>query len=815
MATLRSAQVELGPAWQGPSSIGIASIGYSFGQQVAFFGAANGGGWVAIGSGITSNSSTNQVTGGTFTRVEYYRALKPIQSYDEVKKRTILSDIDYAQQDYCIGIELAEAMPLSTLRGKLSAGLQTILSGSDVIAGDGYIKPADFGIFGYGGDDTISPYKAKLASGGDGNDFFDSNPKQRSVLIGGTGNDRFDGSSGSDPGDAYYWIGGPGVNRYELPNTSTVIIIDRKTIAGQADIVLYGSVLLAESSKTKIIINSAGADPTKLAMRWVNADINEIGVANGKAKLTRLAQGGYISVTLDGIEQVKISAADGMDESEYEKKRAIIANKIGIADVSTLINTQGFSETILSQVKSELGLSTLAYAGPDLTKTIASHGSVVSTSFAVNSIAQENGVLTLKFNRPVGSSGTLYILESKSDGSLIGNTSLTVSDVKKSGDTVTAKLNTFATGNEKLNYMLWFVSGWTSSQGEVLMGQGSPLAVASDAYGFSYQKDIIPPELLSSEVIDGKLIRLAFSEPVAINNNQLTYVSTIPNPTSSSDVLISSQNYRVDGNRVEITLPTAIDGDYYLSFGGINDLSGNYFRTNSLTKLAFIDPVVSANRIKLDRSDKNSSTFLLPLKFANGMGSNPVERIAFNWKGDGSGSSGESFWQTFQGVSIAGYQSLVGSINCNAFTADGIHRLYQINIQFKNGGSIVYNNASEVNDFLAKSGLKQGSLDVVVTGKPATAALAINSIITNASEWDPNDAKQAVYADIAYSYSSSLPELNGSGRLDSLSLKYKQIAGGEALYLRGDALVVHPGKASFLFKPESNVSIKAGDYELE
>ena len=117
MATLRSAQVELGPAWQGPSSIGIASIGYSFGQQVAFFGAANGGGWVAIGSGITSNSSTNQVTGGTFTRVEYYRALKPIQSYDEVKKRTILSDIDYAQQDYCIGIELAEAMPLSTLRG--------------------------------------------------------------------------------------------------------------------------------------------------------------------------------------------------------------------------------------------------------------------------------------------------------------------------------------------------------------------------------------------------------------------------------------------------------------------------------------------------------------------------------------------------------------------------------------------------------------------------------------------------------------------------------------------------------------------------
>ena len=143
-------------------------------------------------------------------------------------------------------------MPLSTLRGKLSAGLQTILSGSDVIAGDGYIKPADFGIFGYGGDDTISPYKAKLASGGDGNDFFDSNPKQRSVLIGGTGNDRFDGSSGSDPGDAYYWIGGPGVNRYELPNTSTVIIIDRKTIAGQADIVLYGSVLLAESSKTKI-----------------------------------------------------------------------------------------------------------------------------------------------------------------------------------------------------------------------------------------------------------------------------------------------------------------------------------------------------------------------------------------------------------------------------------------------------------------------------------------------------------------------------------------------------------------------------------
>ena len=145
-----------------------------------------------------------------------------------------------------------------------------------------------------------------------------------------------------------------------------------------------------------------------------------------------------------------------MDESDYEKKRAIIANKIGIADVSTLINTQGFSETILSQVKSELGLSTLAYAGPDLTKTIASHGSVVSTSFAVNSIAQENGVLTLKFNRPVGSSGTLYILESKSDGSLIGNTSLTVSDVKKSGDTVTAKLNTSATGNEKLNYMLWF-----------------------------------------------------------------------------------------------------------------------------------------------------------------------------------------------------------------------------------------------------------------------------------------------------------------------------------------------------------------------
>ena len=791
----------------------------SFGQQVAFFPATNGagGGWVAIGSGITCNPSTNQVIGGTFSRLEYYTKLTPLSYYDDIKKRTVLSDFDYKSQDYCLGIQLADpATPFSTLRTKLPGGLQNLLLGNDMIGGDGPIKSADFGIFGYAGDDTISPYTAKLASGGDGNDFFDSIPKQRAVLFGGNGNDRFDGSSGTDPGDAYYWIGGSGANRYEMPSKNTVIIVDRKLSAGQADVVLYGSALLSETTNTKIIINAGSVDPTKLVMRWVNADLNELKAVGNSLKLNRLAFGGYVSITLDGIEQVKISLVEGMDESEYEKKyRAIIAKKIGIGDLSTLVNTQGFGDTVLSQVKSELGLTALNYAGPDLTKTIASHGSFVSSTFALKSIAQENGVLTFKFNQAVGNAGNVYILESKSDGSISGTSSLSISDIKVSGDTVTARLNTSASGNEKLNYLLWFVSGWTSSKGEALIGQGSPMAgVSSDAYGFSYQKDTVAPVLQSSEVIDGKIIRLQFSEPIT-KDNIPAYVLKVPNPTSINDALTNTSDFKISGNSIDVILSAPVDGTYYFAIPGVRDLAGNSYVNNRPIKLSFIDPLISANRIILDRSDPSKSSFLLPVKLANVWSGNSVDYVSFNWKADDNVIGSDTFGQTFQRFDLARNTSLTAAINCNAFAGEGIHRLNQVNISFKNGGSIAYASPAEINDFLSKCGLKQGSLDVVVKGKAETASLALNSVLANSSEWDPNDANKAVYVDIAYTYSSSLSALNASGRLDSLSLKYKRLGSGDILYLRSDSMVVHPSQASFLLKPGDDVSIQAGDYELE
>ncbi len=819
MATVPLTQVELGPAWQGPASIGSSygsGITIGSGQTVAYFPAQNGGGWVAIGSGITSNPSNNVVTAGTFTRIEYYSTLKPVSYFDEVKKKNILSDFDYKSADYCIGIDFAQSTSLSSLLSNLRSGLQSILVGNNYIAGDGYLKPQDFGIFAYGGDDTISPYTAKLASGGEGNDFFDSNPKQRAVLIGGNGNDRYDGSSGADPGDTYYWIGGSGVNRYEMPNKNTVIIIDRKTKAGQADIVLYASALLSESTNTKILINSGSADGGKLAMRWVNADINEIAAVNGQAKLTRLAQRGYVSVSLDGIEQAKISLVDGIDESEYEKERAIIAKKIGIGEAGSIINTQGFSDTLISQIKTELAVDSLAYVGPDLTKTIASMGSSGNVVFAVKSVGQENGVLTIRFNQPVGNAGSLYIIEAKVDGSLAGTSSLTVSDLKTSGDTVTAKLNTYSSGNEKLNYMLWFVSGWTSSQGESLPGQASPLSGgATEAYGFSYQKDVIAPTLLSSEVIDGKLIRLNFSEPIAIGANAQAYVIRTQNPTSLNDLVVSSQALKANGSQLEVALPAAVDGDYYCSFSNIADLAGNYYTNSRPIKLTFADPVVSANRIKLDRAIPDKSVFLLPIKAFNGMGVSAIQRITMNWKADESASGGESFWKYFFENNVANDQRLIDSINCGSFTSEGLHRLNQIEIQFKSGSRILYDSQTAINDFLAKSGLKQGSLDVVVSGKAASAALMINSIVLNTANWDPNDQSKAVYADIAYSYTTTPPELTGSGRLDSISLRYKRVGSTETLYLRGEAMVVRSGQASFQLKPDYVSAIKAGEYELD
>jgi hypothetical protein len=812
--------VEFGPAWEGPSSVGAASYGFSFDSRFAYFLNYNTNGtysgWVAAGEGVIFDRNSNRTTGGTFNLLSYYKEITPVSYFDETKKRDILGDFDYKDSDYSVGVTLANPLNYADLRGKLSGGLSSLLSGKEYIAGNGYGTKSDYGIYGYGGDDTLWSGHARLASGGDGNDTFDGLPQQRAVLIGGAGNDKFDGYSGTAPSEPYYLLGGAGINRYEGPNKSAVVIVDQKKSAGQADIILDGGTLLYESSNTKVIINSNAADASKLSMHWVNADINEISLVDRSIKLTRLAEGGYISVTLDGVEQVKISVGEGTLESEFIRKKDIIAKKIGIGEVSTLINTENFSENIIAQIKSELGLASLNYSGDTLTKNIESNGANSDQPFSIKSIAQEDGVLTLRFNKAVGTTGSLFILESKADGSLVGTTSRTVSDIKVSGEFVTAKLNTSTSGNEKLNYMLWFVSGWTSSTGESLPGQGNPQSVASDAYGFTYQRDLIAPTLTSAEVLDGKTIRLRFSEAVVKdgNGNWPAYVVTTPNPRDMSDVVISSVDIKVNGNQVEITLPSSIDGNYFLSHPGFKDLAGNSYWSTPL-KLSFIDPAVSARRIKLDRSKDNNDTFLLPIELKGTTGQTSIERIELGWQPENI--IGSSIQEWFSLIELEGKQKLTGIIDIDQFTAEGIHRLNKIDIQFKSRQSIRYDTQAEINTFLKQFGLEQGSLDVEVKGQPEISTLKITDVKLSSQEWDPNNQTKATYVDVNYSYESSLKELNGRGQLETISLRYKLIGGTgyESIVLRGESIHGKPGKASFLVQAEQQNAIKAGGYELE
>jgi len=313
--------------------------------------------------------SKNGLKGGEIEEVSLYKNAGVVDYGDNTYDIT-----NFEKSENKIATIPLYGMKISEFIGKLQSNgnnsnpenlFKELLKDQDRIGGYSYgSTQGPMVVDGFAGDDELLIDKPnQLVRGGQGNDLFEGLPFSAAIATGGTGDDVFDGassSSGRDQIKQHLWVGGSGANRYSLPATNTIVVIDQKSQNQSPDIVSFGSMLLAkpEQKTGYIVIESVNPDVAKLDIQFVDQPLLDDG---GK----EIHSSGYFSVIYNDVEQVRINPmAGGWDLdgfiSESDKYEDNIRASISVASMHQLIVPENYTEVVLSEIKKDFNISSIS-----------------------------------------------------------------------------------------------------------------------------------------------------------------------------------------------------------------------------------------------------------------------------------------------------------------------------------------------------------------------------------------------------------------------------------------------------------------------
>ena len=731
------------------------------------------------------------------------------------------------------GLTVRDFLSILSSSYDASSLIRRLCNSNDWISGD---RSDSTVVDGFDGNDEFYiGTRLNYARAGAGDDLFVGTPAGAAVLSGGLGNDQFDGSSGlSDQSKQFLWVGGAGQNRYIGPGLNTIVVIDQKTTGQPPDIISYADLILAKPSQKSgyVVIATTHPDVSQLDIRFVNQPLLD---QSGK----EVEPTGYFSVLYKGVEQVKISpmaggwSLDGFiaESKTYEDN---IRAAIAVATFDQLIVPQYYSDTALSQIKQDFGNPALGVKqAVDLTgqRLLDKVDYVpIANRFYLNQIAQnaETGQLEFIFSHEVGSVGSIVIYELDVNGRPVRQSYLQ-SQVKQGNKVITSISNTKDT-----QYIAALTSGWSSSSGASLEGQGSLSSPGVSTYKFTFGKDTLKPTITSVQLLaDGK-IQVIFSEPVKFTDSnlaaQIGLLSRKQTPTSLADVAYSFKlsDAQLTDKTLLLTPPSDLDGDYYFFPAGIKDYSDNYLQTNwqNATRLTFENLASAANRFSVER--KNGNSFLLPLKVNHPQLRNKSYNygsISFVWKDALSQATVQGYLGGFESRTSDYLYSLDKpgvpmQVFIDDFAPEGTYKLSNVNV-YKDGNNEYSDTPEEIGQLLKSWDLAPGSLDFNLLGESLSFAPIIAGFNFGDRSIDLSNPFDALIGSFKFDIATGNRNFDKLARVSSVQFEY-QLIGQQyeysRLYFNLDSADFRATWNGIDFKLDANQSsflnAKVGDYVL-